>query len=70
MQVVAIEGAAPGNVVATVRHGASVRKLRVEVAQHPLGGWQARRARRRWNLRCSALSAAILMEAAETFAAA
>ncbi len=59
-------GAAPGHLVATVQHDAALVRLRVEVARHPLGGWQARRVGSPWSLRCNRLETAILLEAGET----
>lgn len=68
MDVLLIDGTAPGLLRATVTHQGMARRLAVELGRHPAGGWQARRPGGAWNLRCHSVAAAILMEAAELFA--
>jgi len=69
MEVLLIEGAVPGTITATVSHEAKLRRLQVELAKHPNGGWRARTAGGEWGLRCNAVATAILLEASEIFAA-
>ncbi len=66
MELINVVGAAPGHMVAAVRYADRLVHVRVEVARHPLGGWQARRESTEWSLRCNTLETAILMEAGET----
>ena len=66
MELLNVMGAAPGHMVAAVRHADRMVHVRIEVARHPLGGWQARRDSTDWSLRCNTLETAILLEAGET----
>ncbi len=66
MELLNVMGAAPGHLVAMVRHDDELVRLHVEVARHPLGGWQARRMECEWSTRCTSLETAILFEAGET----
>ncbi len=68
MDVLCIEGLAPGQVIASVTHGGLVRRLCLEVARHQNGGWKARTPGGSWSLRCNAVATAILLEASEVFA--
>ncbi|HTR17458.1 MAG TPA: hypothetical protein VMI52_10555 [Acetobacteraceae bacterium] len=68
MKLVEIVGSTPGNVLATVRHQGMELRLPVELTQHPLGGWQARRSGQDWSLRCREQATAILLEAGGLFA--
>ena len=68
MQLVEIVGSMPGTVLATVQHRGMELRLPVELTQHPLGGWQARRSGENWSLRCREQATAILLEAGGLFA--
>ena len=68
MKLVEIAGSMPGTVVATVQHQDRKLCLPVELTQHPLGGWQARRSGQDWSLRCREQATAILLEAGGLFA--
>ena len=67
MEIISIEGRAPGRVVATVSHGTRVRQLPMDLAAHPAGGWQISQADGTFGPRCHAVSAAVLLEASEIF---
>ncbi len=67
MDVVSIEGSAPGRVMATVSHGGDIRLLSMEVSRDPAGGWRAR-CQQSWTPRCHAIVTAVLLEASESFA--
>ncbi len=69
MELLTVMGAAPGQMIAMVRHDEELVRLRVEVARHPLGGWQARQTGHGWSLRCNTLETAILFEAGATLEA-
>jgi hypothetical protein len=69
MDIVCIRGSVPGPVVVTVAHGADVRQVPMEVARHPAGGWRARAPGGTFGLRCHTVNAAVLLEAAEAYAA-
>ena len=68
MEIISIQGHAPGRIVATLSHGIQVRQLPMNLAAHPAGGWQIRQADGGFGPRCHAVSAAVLLEAAEAFA--
>ncbi len=69
MEILCITGPVPGVVTATVSHGTDVRSVKLEIGQHPAGGWHARRlSAPQWGLRCHAVPTAVLLEAAEVFA--
>jgi hypothetical protein len=67
MDVLCITGAAPGPVSATISHNGAVRQLRLDVAAHPAGGWQARRPGAAWGPRCHSVHTAVLLEGADAF---
>ena len=67
MEVVSIEGHAPGDIVATLSHGTRVRQVPMSLAIHPAGGWQIRQADGGFGPRCHAVSTAVLLEASEAF---
>ena len=69
MDIICIQGAAPGRLVATVSHGTQVRQMAVSVERHPAGGWRVQQTDGAFGPRCHAVSAAILLEAGELFAA-
>ena len=69
MEILCITGPVPGVVSATISHGSDIRSVRLEVGQHPSGGWHARRLSAPiWGLRCHSVPTAVLLEAAEMFA--
>ena len=68
MEIICIQGAAPGPITATVSHQGSVRQIPMEVARHEAGGWKARLRGAPWGLRCHAVATAVLLEAGEAFA--
>ncbi len=67
MEIICIQGAAPGRIVATLSHGARVRQLPMTVARHPAGGWQVACAAGGFGPRCHAVATAVLLEGSEAF---
>ena len=67
MDVICLEGEAPGPIVATVAHCGSIRRLAMDVARHPQGGWRIRQGAD-WGPRSHAVMTAVLLEASEAFA--
>lgn len=67
MEIVCIQGAAPGRIVATLSHGTKVRQLPMTMARHPAGGWQVQMASGGFGPRCHAVATAVLLEASEAF---
>ena len=68
MELLCIQGAAPGRIVATIAHQARIRQVPMVVAQHPSGGWRIELPEGGFGSRCHSVSTAILMEAGEVFA--
>jgi hypothetical protein len=68
MDIICIMGEAPGPLTATVSHGGELKQVRLSVARHGVGGWQARGAGGVWGPRCHSVRTAVLLEAAEVFA--
>lgn len=68
MELMCIQGAAPGPIVATLSHGAQIRQVPMVVARHPAGGWQIALQDGGFGPRCRSVATAILMEASEVFA--
>ncbi len=66
MEIICIQGTAPGRIVATLSHGTKVRQLPMTVARHPAGGWQVE-AGGAFGPRCHAVATAVLLEASESF---
>ncbi len=69
MEIVCIQGAAPGRIVATLAHGTKVRQLPMTVLRHPAGGWQVAQASGGFGPRCHAVATAVLLDASEAFIA-
>ena len=68
MEILCITGPVPGVVLATISHGRDVRSVKLEIGQHPAGGWHARAlAAPRWGVRCHRVPPPVLLEAAELF---
>ena len=67
MEIICIQGAAPGRIVATLSHGTKVRQLPMTVARHPAGGWQVVSGAGGLGPRCHAVTTAVLLEASEAF---
>jgi hypothetical protein len=67
MEVVCIQGSAPGRIVATLSHAAQIRQVPMVVASHPAGGWQIALPTGEFGPRCRSVETAILMEAGEVF---
>jgi topoisomerase IA-like protein len=67
MEVLCIQGSAPGHIVATLSHAAQIRQLPMVVASHPAGGWQIALPNGEFGPRCRSVQTAILMEASEAF---
>ncbi len=67
MEIICIQGAAPGRIVATLSHGTKVRQLPMTVARHPAGGWQVETGGGAFGPRCHAVTTAVLLEASEAF---
>lgn len=67
MELMCVEGAAPGAMVATVAHAGQIRQLAVDVARHEAGGWRARLRGGAWGPRCHAVATAIMLEMSEAF---
>ncbi len=70
MELLCIQGAAPGRIVATLSHDSQIRQVAVMVARHPAGGWHVALAEGGFGPRCRSIATAILMEAGNFFAAA
>ena len=70
MEIICIEGQAPGRIVATLSHQLRVRQLPMMVAAHPAGGWHVVRQDSEYGPRCRAVATAVLLEASEAFTAA
>ena len=69
MEILCITGPVPGLVTATVSHGSDIRSFKLEIAEHPDGGWHARSLYSPvWGLRCHTVATSVLLEAAEVFA--
>ena len=67
MEIICIQGEAPGRIVATLSHGTRVRQLPMTVLRHPAGGWQVAQADGGFGPRCRAVATAVLLEASEAF---
>ncbi len=67
MEIICIQGAAPGRIVATLSHETKVRQLPMTVTRHPAGGWQVESASGGFGPRCHAVATAVLLEASEAF---
>jgi hypothetical protein len=68
MDIICIEGSAPGAIVATLSHEAQLRTLPMTILRHPAGGWHVQ-TQGGFGPRCHAVPTAILLEASEAFAA-
>lgn len=68
MELLCIQGAAPGRIVATLSHQACIRQVPMVVARHPSGGWRIELPEGGFGARCHSVATAILMEASEVFA--
>ncbi len=67
MELLCIQGAAPGRIIATLSHQARIRQIAMDIAKHPAGGWQVALPDGGFGPRCRGVAAAILMEASESF---
>ncbi len=67
MEIICIQGAAPGRIVATLSHAAKVRQLPMTVLRHPAGGWQVAQPGGGFGPRCHAVATAVLLEGSEAF---
>ena len=68
MEIICIQGAAPGRLVATLSHGTNVRQMPMTVEQHPAGGWHVLQVDGGYGPRCRAVTTAVLLEASDAFA--
>jgi len=68
MEIMCIQGAAPGRIVATLSHQLRVRQVAMNVQRHPAGGWHIQQADGSFGPRCHAVHAAILLQGSEAFA--
>ncbi len=68
MEIICIQGTAPGRIVATLSHGIRVRQIAMTVQQHPAGGWHVAQPDGSFGPRCLAVSTAILLDASDAFA--
>ncbi len=69
MEIICIQGAAPGRIVATLSHGMKVRQLPMTLDRHPAGGWHVRQTGGGHGPRCHAVATAVLLDASEAFLA-
>ena len=69
MEIICMQGVAPGRMVATLSHGTVIRQLAMTVARHPAGGWHVEQPQGGYGPRCHAVSTAILLEASDAFVA-
>ncbi len=67
MEIICIQGTAPGRIVATLSHGTNVRQLPMTVLRHAAGGWQVASKGGGFGPRCHAVATAVLLEASEAF---
>jgi hypothetical protein len=67
LELVCIEGAVPGRVVATLAHEARIKLIAMQIANHPAGGWHIASPDGAFGPRCHSVTAAILMEASEAY---
>jgi hypothetical protein len=67
LELICIEGAVPGKIVATLCHEARIRQIPMAIAQHPAGGWHVALPEGEFGPRCHGVVAAILLEASEAF---
>jgi hypothetical protein len=67
VELLCIQGNAPGQIVATLSHAAEIRQVPMVVARHPAGGWHIALAEGGYGPRCRSVATAILMEASEVF---
>lgn len=67
MEIVCIQGSAPGRIVATLAHEARVRQLPMTVDRHTAGGWHVLQPDGSHGPRCLAVTTAVLLEASEAF---
>lgn len=67
MEIICIQGSAPGRIVATVSHGTAIRQLSMNVERHAAGGWHVLQADGSFGPRCHAVSTAVLLDASEAF---
>jgi len=67
MELLCIQGSAPGRIVATLSHAAQIRQVPMMVTSHPAGGWQIALPTGEFGPRCRSVQTAILLEASELF---
>ncbi len=67
MEIICIQGSAPGPIVVTLAHQARIRQIPMVVARHPAGGWHAAGLSGSFGPRCHAVATAILLEGSEAF---
>jgi hypothetical protein len=68
MEIICIQGAAPGRIVATLSHGTAIRQVSMTVEKHAAGGWHVLQTDGSFGPRCHAVSTAVLLDASEAFA--
>ena len=68
MEIVCIQGAAPGRIVATLSHGTVIRQIPMTVERHKSGGWHVLQPDGSFGPRCHAVATAVLLDASEAFA--
>ncbi len=69
MELICIQGSAPGDLLATLSHESRIRQIPMTITQHPAGGWRVALPEGGFGPRCRDVAAAILMEACESFTA-
>ncbi len=67
MELLCIQGAAPGPIVATLSHATQVSQIHMVVVRHPAGGWRIELPEGGHGPRCRSVETAILLEASEVF---
>jgi hypothetical protein len=67
MEIICLQGSAPGRIVATLSHDALVRQMPMTVQRHPAGGWHVLQTDGAFGPRCHAVTTAVLLEAGEAF---
>ncbi len=68
MELLCIQGAVPGHIVATLSHRTMIRQVPMAVAKHPAGGWRVELPEGGTGPRCHSVATAILLQASEIFA--
>jgi hypothetical protein len=67
VEIICLQGEAPGPIVAVLSHGAQLRQVPMTVLRHPAGGWRVAQRGGGFGPRCHAVPTAVLLEASGMF---